>query len=243
MKNLKFLLVIFLGSIVWNCANPGLGDEDGELPSVKSFYFTGKFDIDKLLKTGYPPEFGASVSSMSWNTMGFKLLNIINTGKPYIYFVEKYNFTENGEVKMEFAGGGKIYYSSSAIEFEFRDEIIFHEFFHILQNGNNSPVKSRNNEVEAYVAQILYARGKGGSSIAPPIDECSGDLIKQMASLIDENTGELRDKKDEAKFRGLYFDALVYLEGHPSYSNENGYFSDYLDYSLPNLVKLLKYKV
>ena len=37
MKNLKFLLVIFLGSIVWNCANPGLGDEDGELPSVKSF--------------------------------------------------------------------------------------------------------------------------------------------------------------------------------------------------------------
>lgn len=243
MKNLKFLLIIFLGSIVWNCANPSLENEEGELAPVEFFYFSGKFDIDKLLITGYPPEFGAALNSMSWSTMGFKLLNLINTGKPDIYFEEKFNFTENEEVKMEFAGGGKIYYSSSVIKHEFRDEIIFHEFFHILQNGNNSPIKSRNNEVEAYVAQILYALNKGGSHGAPPIDEYFGKLILDIALLIDESTGELRNKKNEAKFRDLYFKALFYLEGHPSYNNENGYFSDYLDYSFPNLVKLLKYKV
>ena len=195
MTNLKFLLIVFLGNIVWNCVNPGLEGEGDELVSGESFYFSGKFDIDKLLTTGYPPEFGSVVSSMSWNTMGFKLLNLINTRKPYIYFEEKYNFTENGEVKMEFAGRGKIYYSSSAIEHEFRDEIIFHELFYILQNGNNSPVKSRNNEVEAYVAQILYDLSKGGSHGAPPIDKYFGKLILDIALLIDKNTGELLDKK------------------------------------------------
>lgn len=56
MKNLKFLLIIFLGSIVWNCANYNLKLEEKmrTSPEFQPLNYPKEFGIDKLLKAGYP---------------------------------------------------------------------------------------------------------------------------------------------------------------------------------------------
>ena len=247
MKNLKFLLVIFLGSIVWNCANPELELDEHvlTLPEFQSLNYPSEFDVDKLLKVGYPAVLGNSVTYISMTTLGSKLLKLISKEKPYIYFEVNTDFADVGTMKMGFAGGGKIYYSPYTLEFPYRDELLFHEFVHILQNENQSPLKSRNNEIEAYLAQYLYAKNAGGSKGAMLINPAFSALIRYIAdNYIDENTGMLRKGINQEKFNKLYNDALDILESLSGYQGE-GWFSirDTNTYYFPNIINLIKSNV
>ena len=164
---------------------------------LQALNYPGEFDVSKLLKPGYPVLFGYDVTCIFVSTLGAKLLKLINTGTPYIYFEPNTDFAESGEMKMGFAGSGKIYYTPYILEYPYRDELLFHEFIHVLQNKNNSPIKSRNNEVEAYVAQYLYAQSKGGSYCADLIDPRFSEHIQEIVTCIDERNGKVLKGKEE----------------------------------------------
>ena len=140
---------------------------------------------------------------------------------------------------MGFAGSGKIYYTPYILEYPYRDELLFHEFVHVLQNKNSSPVKSRNNEIEAYVAQYLYVKNKGGSYCADLIDPRFSEHIQEIVTCIDEKNGKVLKGK-EKQYEKAYRGALNYLNGQAAYSDKEGYFSNFENLSLPHLEEILK---
>jgi len=241
MKNLKLFLIAFFGMVAWNCTNPNLEFEEEDFSSsrLQALNYPEEFDVSKLLKPGYPVLFGYDVTCIFVSTLGAKLLKLINTGTPYIYFVPNTDFAESGEMKMGFAGSGKIYYTPYILEYPYRDELLFHEFVHVLQNKNSSPVKSRNNEIEAYVAQYLYVKNKGGSYCADLIDPRFSEHIQEIVTCIDEKNGKVLKGK-EKQYEKAYRGALNYLNGQAAYSDKEGYFSNFENLSLPHLEEILK---
>ena len=195
------------------------------------------FEAEYLFRSQYPIAFGEAVEYIWLNSLGAELISAIMQPLPYIYFVIK---PDDVNVSMGFAGNGKIYYDTMMWQHGARDEILFHELFHIYQNNNRPPVKSWDNEIEAYVAQYLYSRSSTDGRVAEIIDWRFEELIRRLVSCMDKTTGEIMPGSREL-FDIAYQDAVEYLAYHPSYSFNDGWFKDANRRGFPNIEKLLKH--
>ena len=70
---------------------------------------------------------------------------------------------EDGEIvdeagEMRYYGMGVIGYNRNALRLKTNEELLFHEFSTFFRQGDLKPQKSRNNELEAYLAQYIYVR-------------------------------------------------------------------------------------
>ncbi len=148
----------------------------------------------------------------------------------------------SSDAELKYYGAGRIDYNYKALRDSNNDELMFHEFFHFYQHGNMLPVRSRNNEVEAYVAQYLYATSKSSCRAPKIIDDIFTSMIALLVRDIDRNTGNFLSGTDLDKYYKNYQAALAYLEMLPAYSDE-GWFSLKIDrttHPFPNILKLMK---
>ena len=56
---------------------------------------------------------------------------------------------------MNYGERGKIGYTQAALINEYKDELLFHEFFHVFQYAGKEPALNRSDELEAYLAQYF----------------------------------------------------------------------------------------
>ena len=123
-----------------------------------------------------------------------------------------------------------------------KDELLFHEFFHVFQNGiERPPRKSVNNELEACLAQYLYSDSKSSSYFAVVIDRDFRPILVALASCIDKRTGYLKEGISYDEFHEKYVAALDFIAKTPPY-NGSDWMRDqagYNEHPFPKLVQLL----
>lgn len=196
------------------------------LPEAELYLIPENVTVTDLLRDDSPEEFKQATGRILANTWGRRLLLTVKS-MPHrflIWFVpildQDRNLAIDIDGEFRYYGIGRIGYNYNVLHDENNDELLFHEFFHFYQHGNMYPEKSRNNEVEAYVAQYLYAKSKS-SSRAPKIINIEFTLIiGKLASAIDESTGNFLVGADLDKFYKNYQAALDYLELSPAYNDE-----------------------
>lgn len=139
-------------------------------------------------------------------------------------------------------GNGRILYTASALSNKYSDELLFHEYFHIFQESDGSPMRSINSELEAYLVQYFYLDYKIGAPADWVMYDGFHKLIEELASYIDGNTGYFREGIDKEKFYGIYQHILEELETDPVY---RGWLRDDLkgNYPFPNIAQLIKGKI
>lgn len=237
-RYLFYLSILFSLYLLYSCSSGFedivFGEEEFPMAS-RSYLFDDEIDIE--IADGTPLELRLAVGAISKHDIGKVLLRKIKGFNTVIYFSIYLDDEGNPKdgVQMGYGGSGKIYYTSLTLQYKYTDELVFHEFFHLYQNTNNSPRKTLNNEIEAYMAQYLYAKSKGGHYSAVLLDGSFDKLIREMASYIDEDTGVLRPGIDYSNFLEKYNEAMNYLANHPSYASY-----ERLDYcGFPALAKLL----
>lgn len=212
--------------LFWSCAEPDPMLDEEALLSADLTLLADDLKVDDLLQEGAPRKFKKAVGTILQHPWGKKLCqNIAKMDVPLIQF-EPY-LDKNGEIVKEpsmllYAGNGKIYYTYAALNSENNDALLFHEFFHIYQTGK-LVIKSRNNEVEAYLAQCLYALSLDRSLWI--IDEKFTERIVMLASCIDFYTGYLSSGVTMEQFKEKYDATLEYLRNMSMYNGE-GWFED-----------------
>ena len=241
MKRCKILFLLLFSALFWNCA-----ESDMEFENEVQFIMPLDLDseavnVDKLLAEDTPVNLRMASIIISNNSYGNKVLyhvkKLLSNRKIYFeLMLDEYGVPER-KVRMGYAGGGKIYYTELVLRYVYIDELLFHEFFHICQNGLASPRKSLTNEVEAYIAQYLYAQSKGDDSFAIPGNGKITREIIYLASCIDTKTGQLKEGVDSDEFYRKYNIALSRLSEDPHYAD---YVWDYQNrvFPFPNLSKL-----
>jgi len=246
MKNSRLLLLIVI--FLWNCSAPEFGIESEMLPDTELYLLPEDVTVQDLLQDNSPEEFKHATGRILTNTLGRKLLQRVKDipNRFLIFFrgIEDKdgNLDMSSDAELRYYGTGRIDYNYKALRDPNNDELMFHEFFHFYQHGNMLPVRNRNNEVEAYVAQYLYATSKSSSRAPKIIDNIFTSILAQLVKAIDKSTGNFLAGADLDKFYKNYQAALDYLELLPAYSDE-GWFSLKIDrntHPFPNIVKLMK---
>ena len=238
MSRIIFLCVLIIS--FWNCAESDMEFEN-EVQLVASAGISDR-RIDKLLAEDTPVNLRLATKFLANNFMGKKLFKQLESFSD-IKIRFKLLLDENGEpkrgIEMQYAGGGEIYYTSLVLRYVYIDEPLFHEFFHLFQSGNLPPQRILNNEVEAYMAQYLYARSKGDDSFAVLANREVQEAIEVLASFIDPATGCVRPDMSSTGFVEAYKNVLGKLSK----------LSTYADYKInpvnssnpfPNIVKLFR---
>lgn len=229
--------------LFWSCAEPDPMIDEEALLSADLTLFSDDLKVDDLLQEGAPRKFKKAVGTILQHPWGKKLCqNITKMDVPLIQF-EPY-LDENGEIVKEptmllYAGNGKIYYTGAALNDDYNDELLFHEFFHMYQTGK-FVIKCINNEVEAYLAQCFYAL-----SLDRPlwiIDKEFTDMIVELASCVDFYTGYLLPEVTMEQFKEKYNAALGYLRDIFIYNGEGWFENANMDYNnpFPKLMSLIR---
>lgn len=188
-----FCAILLLGS----CAESELTLDEEMLSFSEATVLGDDLKVSDLLMDGAPEEFQKAVATMLQNGVGRKLLQQVKAKFVKDIRIQFKPFLDsNGEIVrepaiMKYAGNGVMYYTLAALKHKHSDELLFHEFFHIFQVGELL-IKSRNNEVEAYVAQCIYAQSKGTGAPGGVISKYFSELIQILANCIDIQTGYFR---------------------------------------------------
>ena len=236
VRQVKILFLLLFSALFWNCAESTMEFGDISLTTEST-----AINIDKLLVDSTPVNLRYATVIISSNSYGKNLLNHvkkkISGSKIYFVMMLDANGYPMEGVKMGYAGYGKIYYSYLVLRYVYIDELLFHELFHICQNGLASPKRSLTNEIEAYVAQYLYAWSKGGNEHAILVNGLFTKEISDMAFCIDTKTGQLKSGTDRTEFFRNYKKVMAELQKDPYYAD---YINDYQEngFPFPNLVKL-----
>ena len=245
MKKCLFLFLILSMLFISGCESFDL--QEMTFTNSRSLS-SEEVNVDDLLVTGSPQEFRDATGRILRTSMGKKMLQAIKLKNPNGPFIRFYPILDsNGHLvmtsmEMGYAANGMIYYTGAVLESKYNDELLFHEFFHIYQYGKIVAIKkSRNAELEAYLAQYIYTDGKNGSGNAPLLNRMFTLIIGKLASYIDKNTGDFKTSVDIDEFCKLYNEALNYLEVHPKYFGSDWSSVPINRYSkpFPNLIKLL----
>ena len=245
MKNCRLLLLLVL--FLWNCSAPEFGIEDEMLLDTELNLLPENVSVADLLRDDSPEEFRLATGRILLNTLGRRLLLKVKSiiqGRPLIYFGIIWDKDGNLDTdgNAEYYGNGRIDYNYKALRDPNNDELLFHEFFHFYQHGNLLPERSRNNEVEAYLAQYLYSRSKSDDRGPIIINIEFTKMLEQLALAIDKSTGDFLTGADLDKFYKNYQATLDYLELLPAYS-DGGWFSLKIDrntHPFQNILKLMK---
>lgn len=214
-----FLCLCVACSTLWNCAGPDPYTAEEMAMASRAYISDDEIDIEVIWRH-YDSRVAGALDALERFEMGRKLLKEVkNTGIPITFEILLDN--EGNLVKDQewgYKGGGVIGYSYSSLVLPNLDELMFHEMFHVVQTGRSALKKSLNNEVEAYLAQYLYAKSKGGQG--GMIDDPLGVCIRVMASCFDGETGgfKFEDGAKEKVFDGAYMAALMILENEPKYA-------------------------
>ena len=124
--------------------------------------------VEDILLEGAPEELVRATKKVLGSRMGKILLRELKNRYPNGPFIRFHFFgkiDEDGEIvdeagEMRYYGMGVIGYNRNALRLKTNEELLFHEFFHVFQTGGLKPQKSRNNELEAYLAQYIYGESK-----------------------------------------------------------------------------------
>ncbi len=213
MKTIYLYPITLIPALVWSCAESGLDFEKETLTTFQLNSLSNKFKVSDFLGGDVPEKLQKSMLRIINNEFGNIVLRKVKAKYSDPVFTRfRPLLDENGKIRktpaMFLIGGNEILYTSDAL---IKDALLFHEFFHLHQNPKGIVVKSRNNEVEAYVAQYLY--GKWESTISKQFD----DAIRYMASRIDKRTGYFKEGTDLAEIQKNYNIALDCLKIHPVY--------------------------
>lgn len=246
MNACKVILLFVLIVSCWNCAEPELGIDEETLPDTELNSLFGDIRVMDILLPGYPEAWGDATFNILNSSMGYKLLKHVKALNPKSAFIHfKPILGEDGYPDMSveimaYAGSGLIRYTGKAAQNGCKDELLFHEFFHIFQNGiENPPRKSLNNELEAYLAQYFYSENKSSSNYAGMIDRDFREKLVALASCINMHTGYLKVSYDE--FYQKYVEALNYIANIYPYDVPN-WIRDQAEYNeqpFPKLFQLL----
>lgn len=244
-KRIILFLSIF---VIWSCEDSELIPEQDFLQYNQSRSYEN-LKVSDFLVNESPQEFKDATASILQNDMGEVLMQAIKKKYPdgpfirFLLILDEYGNPKVEPEEMGYAANGMIAYTVSALRSDYNDILLFHEFFHIYQYGKFVLTgKSRNAEIEAYLAQYLYTERRSKQESGWLLDITFTTMIRVLATFIDERTGYLKKDADINKFYTSYNGALAYLEMHPKYSGSNWYSTPIAQYTLPfpNLVKILK---
>lgn len=246
MNACRFISLLVLIVSCWNCAEPEFGIDEETLPVTALNSIPVDIRVKDLLEPGYPTVWGEATFNILSNSMGYKLLKHVKALSPNRAFIRfeailgEDGYPDEKEEKMTYAGSGLIRYTGKVTRNGNKDELLFHEFFHVFQNGiENPPRKSLNNELEAYLAQYFYSENKSSSYYAGMIDDDFRKKLLVLASCINMYTGYLKVSYDE--FYQEYVEALNCIAGKYPY-NGPGWIRDQVKYNeqpFPKLFQLL----
>ncbi len=174
------------------------------------------------------PHIVGIIAGMYENPLGRKLIDAINI-KEKIRFID--NMVPKG--RMEYVGKGVVLMNINGMAEKDIVQLVFHELFHIYQNGSVIK-KIRNNEVEAYLAQYIFMQtlGKEMSGVSGNFKNAIG----QLALHVDVNAGRI---KNPALFQQHYLMALTLLRQNSLY-NGMGWGEEPAPYDIDNFINMLK---
>lgn len=249
MKTCKFILLFVLLVSCWNCMEPGLGIEEEVFSDTELNLFSENIRVMDLLVSGYPSHWGDATFTILNSSIGSILLKYVKALNPNSAFIRfEAILDEDGnpdmsKEEMAYAGNGLIRYTGKVLNNDTKDELLFHEFFHIFQNGiERPPIKSVNNELEACLAQYFYSDNKTDSYFAVVIHPDFRKTLVSLASCIDKYTGDLKEGISYDEFHEKYVAALNFIAGKPPY-NSSDWIRDQAEYNehpFPKLIQLLK---
>ena len=248
MKTCKFILLFVLLVSCWNCAEPELGFEEKVLPDAELNFLPENIRVMDLLAPGYLDAWGDATFTILNNSIGNKLLRYVKALSPNRAFIRfeaipgEDGLPDMSKEEMAYAGSGLIRYTGKVLNNDCKDELLFHEFFHVFQNGiERPPRKSVNNELEACLAQYLYSDSKSSSYFAVVIDRDFRPILVALASCVDKRTGYLKEGISYDEFHEKYVAALDFIAKTPPY-NGSDWMRDqagYNEHPFPKLVQLL----
>ena len=241
--NKSWLWALFCSILLfWSCAEPDPMLDEEALLSADLTLLSDDLKVSDLLMEGAPEEFQAAVGRIINHPWGKKVCQYIAKPKPFIHF-EAY-LDENGEIvrtplMLLYAGQGRILYTFAALTSDNNDDLLFHEFFHMYQT-NEVVITSRNNEVEAYVAQYLYAKSQNRTPWI--INGRFTEIIQRLASYINIYTGYFNSGFDLEQFKKDYDAALEFLREISIYNGEGWFENKDMDYTnpFPKLMSLMR---
>ncbi|WP_065219393.1 MULTISPECIES: hypothetical protein [Butyricimonas] len=225
MIKIKYLLVLVVVSLLGSCAESGL-DFDNELLSISELgILPEEVKVDDLLVENSLDEWKVATAKVLNNGIGKRLLQFVKNLSPrkaFIHFVpivDKDGNLDRSSIRMTYGAGGQIGYTYLALTNAYNDELLFHEFFHVYQYAGRAPTHNRSDEVEAYLAQYLYAQSRG--YVPWVIDKKFTEIMTRLVSCIDASSGYLRDKVDYEQFYSVYVEALGFLGDLPWYRGDD----------------------
>lgn len=236
MKKYNFLFLLCFSLFFWNCAEQEMEWQD-EAPLVTK---ATDDEVEEMFAENTPRKFIRAAKRINDIGMGKKLID-------YAKGMQKKSITltllpDDGTeyLRMSYRGFSKMYYSASLLKesVEVIDDLLFHEMFHLVQNGDGAPQPSLNNEVEAYLVQYLYAKKSGGEPAGPPTPRMR-ELLAELVTYIDD-FGYVKENVDREKFNKTYIDIMEELKKHRVYGVEGWEANDNpAAFNFPNIVKLL----
>lgn len=240
MKTTYLYLIVLVLIFAWSCAESELDFEEETLTTFQLNALPDKLTVSDFLGKSAPEKLQESMSRVLDNEFGIIVLRKVKAKYPDTVFTRfRPLLDENGEIKrtppMLLLGFGTISYTINGLT---KDGLLFHEFFHLFQNPKDIVVQSRNNEVEAYVAQYLYNEKGWEKTISKYFDEA----IQKMASCIDKSTGYFKEGTDFSLIETYYSTALDWLEACSVYSGDGWFSNRNFDKSnpFPNILKLYR---
>ncbi|MEQ2909984.1 hypothetical protein [Butyricimonas faecihominis] len=241
MKNCAFVLLFII--FCWGCSNMEVGVEGDVFSATGMNLPIEDLTVEDILLEGAPEELVRATKKVLGSRMGKILLRELKNRYPNGPFIRFHFFgkiDEDGEIvdeagEMRYYGMGVIGYNRNALRLKTNEELLFHEFFHVFQTGDLKPQKSRNNELEAYLAQYIYGESKQTTIVNIEFTKMLGVLAKHFRK------NSLTAQELDLFYRN-YNTALILLEMMPEYSGE-GWYTVRVGTGtnpFPNLSKLMK---
>lgn len=218
MKIYRIIVIVCLGGLLSNCADEFRNLDQEDISRTELI----------LSADDYGP-YGKEIANIKATVLGRKLFQGIAIPITLVYKPDL------GKRAVGYLGNGKIGYCFLSYPAE---PILFHELFHVFQT-RAEVVASRNNEIEAYVAQYLFCKSVDPVHVDDVFEAISASfeqLIKQLADYAEWNTSS---QKNSQKFHELYSRALAELRESNLYGTHTNYTEEREPYSFPNLYLLL----
>ena len=130
MKRNRYLIIFGIIVFFWSCAESDLRLEEEQLVISELNLLAGKLKVSDLLVE---------------NGIGNRLLKFVyalSPNKPFVHFeviLDKDGNPEMSYIGMNYGERGKIGYTQAALINEYKDELLFHEFFHVFQYAGKEP--------------------------------------------------------------------------------------------------------